>query len=174
MKNIPVLVLNSMNPEGTGTTIVPSQYIEDGVRSVSSKEKILLVHVGLAVVDDASTLLTKTFEVLSECKVEVDLLSVGPDGITFTTGSLDRVPSAVVKLSLFSEVEVEDEMAQISVIGKNISELKLALKEASLLVKNSRLVTVAQNDSYVNISFVVARPEVHNAVRQIHTYLFEK
>lgn len=174
VKNIPVLVLNSMNPEGTGTTIVPSQYIEDGVRSVSSKEKILLLHVGLPVVDDASTLLTKTFEVLSECKVDVDLLSVGPDGITFTTGSLDRVPSAVVKLSLFSEVEVEDEMAQISVIGKNISELKLALKQASLLVKNSRLVTVAQNDSYVNISFVVARPEVHNAVRQIHTYLFEK
>jgi len=174
IKNIPVLVLNSMNPEGQGTTIVPSQYIEDGVRSVSSKEKILLVHVSLPVVDDASALLTKTFEVLSQTKVEVDLLNVGPDGITFTTGSVDHVASAVVKISAFASVDVEEDKAQISVIGKNISELKLALKEASQLVKESRLVTVSQNDSYVNISFVVPRPAVQDAVRQIHTYLFEK
>lgn len=174
IKNIPVMVLNSMNPSGTGTTIVPAQYIEDGVRSVSSKEKIVLVHVSTPVIDDASSLLTRTFAVIEECKVEVDLLRVGPDGITFTTGSIDHVPSAVVKISAFADVEVEEDKASISVIGKNISELKMALKEASQLVKESRLVTVAQNDSYVNISFVVPKTEVQNAVRQIHTYLFEK
>jgi len=173
-KNIPVLVLNSMNPSGEGTTIVPSQYIEDGVRSVSSKEKILLVRVSLPVVDDASALLTKTFEVLAESKVDVDLVNVNPCEIIFTTGSLDYVASAVIKLGKFAQVEVEDDKAQISVIGKNISELKLALRDASELVRESRLVTVAQNDSYVNISFVVPRPAVQDAVRQIHTYLFEK
>lgn len=174
VKNIPVLVLNSMNPEGRGTTIVPSSYIEDGVRSVSSKEKILLLHISLPVVDNASELLKRSFDILSECKVDVDLLRVGPDGITLTTGSVDHVPSAVVKLSVFADVEIEEDKAQISVIGKNISELKLALRDASQLVKDSRLVTVAQNDSYVNISFVVPRENVHDAVRQIHSYLFEK
>ena len=174
LKNIPVLVLNSMNPSGHGTTIVPSSYIEDGVRSVSSKENILLVCVSLPVISDASSLLTRVLAVLSETKVDIDLLRVGPDGIVFTSASLDRVPSAVVKLSTFADVEVEDDKAQIFVIGKNISELRLALRDASELVKESRLVTVAQNDSYVNISFVVPRARMHDAVRQIHSYLFEK
>lgn len=171
-KNIPVLVLNSMNPEGDGTVILQSCFIEDGVRSVSSKEKIRVVNVSTPVMKDPSALLSRLFSVLDECRVKVDLVKITPLYITFTTDSVDYLPQAVSLISEFAEVSVEEGFAQISVIGKNISELKLALKEASEGLSESRLVSVAQNESYVNISFVVPLTTVRAEVQKIHTYLF--
>ena len=55
-KNIPVMVLNSMNPDGQGTVILQSAFIEDGVRSVSSKENIRLVRVSQPVMTAVSEL----------------------------------------------------------------------------------------------------------------------
>lgn len=171
-KNIPVLVLNSMNPEGKGTVILQSSFIEDGVRSVSSKEKLRLITVTEPVMKDASTLLTRVFSVFAETRVKVDLVKVSPTAIMVTTDSINYVPAAVEAISRFATVTVEDDMAQISVIGKNISELKIALKTASDQLRDSRLVSVAQNDTYVNISFVVPLATVRDDVQKIHTYLF--
>ena len=173
-KNIPVLVLNSMNPGGEGTVILQSAFIEDGVKSVSAKEKILLVSVSEPVLSNASDLLSRTFAVLREEKVNVDLVNVGPSEILFTTDSRDYIDAAVKRLGEFAHVEVSDESSQVSVIGKNISELKVALRRASGLLGSSRLVSVAQNESYVNISFVVPRDKVVDATREIHSYLFGK
>lgn len=172
LKNIPVFVLNSMNPQGKGTEIVPSQYIEDGVRSVSSKENISLVRVSTGVLNDPSSLLSRVCRVLGECLVEPDLIAARPDELLFTTASASHLPAAVVALSRFATVRVEEDAAQVSVIGKNISELKLALREASELVGKSSLVSITQSDSYVNISFVVPRSKVSETVRDIHSYLF--
>lgn len=174
MKNIPVMVLNSMNPGGEGTTILPNALIEDGVKSVSSKEKIAVINMTRPVLSDASRLLTETFAVLQAGRVDVDLVSVRPEGISLTSGSLDRIPAAVEKLRMLGDVTLEQDKAQISVIGKNISELKVALRNASDLLRGSSIVSVTQSDSFVNISFVVPRDLSEEAVRQIHSYLFEK
>lgn len=172
-KNIPVLVLNSMNPDGQGTVILPSAMIEDGVRSVSSKENISLVRVSVRVMNEVSGLLTRTFEVLRESRVKVDLVKAGVTGILFTTDSpAHHLSGALERLREFADVCVEDGYAQISVIGKNISELKIALRASSSQLRNSPLASVAQNDSYVNISFVVPRAGVRDDVQNIHTYLF--
>ncbi len=173
-KNIPVLVLNSMNPDGQGTVILQSSFIEDGVRSVSSKEKIRVITISVPLLKNASSLLTRVFAVFSKTRVKVDLVKVSPTDITVTTDSVDYVGAAVEELKKFAEVKVEDDLAQISVIGKNISELKIALKEASEQLKSSRLVSVAQNDTYVNISFVVPLSTVRDDVQKIHAYLFGK
>ena len=171
-KNIPVMVLNSMNPDGQGTVILQSAFIEDGVRSVSSKENIRLVRVSQPVMTAVSELLTATFAALAESRVKVALVKVPPRELLFTTDSTDYIAAAAQRISAFAKVSVEDGYAQISVIGKNISELKLALKAASAQLRNSPLASVAQNDSYVNISFVVPRAGVREDVQKIHTYLF--
>ena len=43
-KSIPIYVLNSMNPDGKGTVILQNSMIDDGVKSVSSKENILVIN----------------------------------------------------------------------------------------------------------------------------------
>lgn len=171
-KNIPVMVLNSMNPEGEGTTILQSAFIEDGVKSVSSKENIAVVVLRLKVMSNPSGLLTSCFDILGRTKVVADIVSVTPSSISFTTDSLKNLPAALTELDSVADVSVQEDKSQISVIGKNISELKAALRDSSELLNSSSIVSLAQSDSYANISFVVDRKDAGEALRQIHTYLF--
>ncbi|MCQ2135822.1 MAG: aspartate kinase [Bacteroidales bacterium] len=173
-KNIPVMVLNSMNPDGEGTTILAADLIEDGVRSVSSKEKIALVNVEVPALADSSAILTDLVRTLKAHRVNIDLINATADHIAFTTDSLDRFKQALAAFDASLNVTTDTTCAQISVIGKNISELRVALRNVSDLLLKSPLTQVSQNNTYVNISFVVPAGEVAAVVRQIHEYLFEK
>lgn len=172
-KNIPVIVLNSMNPGGEGTTILQGKYIEDGPKSVSSKEKIALVTLGgERVVCEQGRVLSEMLSILSAAKVSVDVVSVREDSIIFTSDSLDRIQDALRSLEEIASVNVSYSFAQISVIGKNVPQLKIALREASALVEASPVMYLARTPSFVNISFVVPKDEVSNVINDIHKYIF--
>lgn len=172
-KNIPVVVLNSMNPEGEGTTILQGKYIEDGPKSVSSKEKIAVVTVSGEAMENPSALLSSLLSVLSEKRVSVDVVAVKEDCIIFTTDSLDRIQGACKLISEFAEVSVSEDYAQISVIGKNVPQLKTALRGASAHVAVSPIMYLSRTPSFVNISFVVPKAAACEVINDIHKYIFE-
>ena len=74
-KNIPIYVLNSMNPSGKGTAILRNELIEDGVKSVSFKENIKVINIFSTKMINTSGFLRRVFEIFSESKVSVDLIS---------------------------------------------------------------------------------------------------
>jgi aspartate kinase len=62
-KNIPIYVLNSMNPQGKGTVILRDEYIEDGVKALSFKQNIRLVNIFSTRMINTPGFLNKTFEI---------------------------------------------------------------------------------------------------------------
>ena len=65
-KNIPIYVLNSMNPSGKGTAILRNELIEDGVKSVSFKENIKVINIFSMKMINTSGFLRRVFEIFSE------------------------------------------------------------------------------------------------------------
>lgn len=172
-KNIPVYVLNSMNPAGEGTAILQSDQIEDGVKSVSYKENILLLNIFSTRMINVSGFLQKVFAIFSEHKVSVDLISTSEANISLTMDGGQNIDGVVRELSEFADVEVDRDKAQISVIGKNIVNLRGLLKQTMASLKNCNVYMISQGASFVNISFVVDRSSMKEAVREVHKYLFE-
>ena len=173
MKNIPVYVLNSMNPEGEGTAILQNDRIEDGVKSVSYKENILLLNIFSTRMINVSGFLQKVFAIFSRYKVSVDLISTSEANISLTMDGNQDIDEVVKALSEFAEVDVDRDKAQISVIGKNIVNLRGLLKQTMTSLKDCNVYMISQGASFVNISFVVDRASMQNAVREVHKYLFE-
>ena len=172
-KNIPIYVLNSMNPEGKGTVILQSSFIEDGVKSVSFKENILVINIFSTKMINTSGFLKKVFEIFSINKVSVDLISTSEANISVTVDSSQNIDKVVEQLSEFADVYVDSDKSQISVIGKNIINLKGLLSRTFAPLADCKIYMISQGASYVNLSFVVDRSELTDAVRQIHKYLFE-
>ena len=172
-KNIPIYVLNSMNPAGQGTAILQSSFIEDGVKSVSCKENIYVINIFSTKMINTSGFLTKVFEIFSENKVSVDLISTSEANISVTVDSSQNIDRVVERLSDFAEVYVDSDKSQVSVIGKNIISLKGLLEQTFAPLRDCRIYMISQGASYVNISFVVDRTLLDGVVRQIHKYLFE-
>ena len=172
-KNIPIYVLNSMNPEGKGTVILQSNMIDDGVKSVSFKENILVINIFSTKMINTSGFLKKVFEIFSVNKVSVDLISTSEANISVTVDSSQKIDRVVEELSGFADVYVDRDKSQISVIGKNITNLKGLLQKTFAPLSDCKIYMISQGASYVNLSFVVDRNNMTDAVRQIHKYLFE-
>ncbi len=173
MKNIPVYVLNSMNPEAAGTAILQSDSIEDGVKSISFKEEILLLNIFSTRMINVSGFLKRVFEIFSENKVSVDLISTSEANISLTMDAGQNIDKVVRELSEFAEVGVDTDKSQVSIIGKNIVNLRGLLRQAMSSLGGSNVYMISQGASFVNISFVVDRASLSDVVNEVHKYLFE-
>ncbi len=173
-KNIPVHVLNSMNPAGEGTAILQGDLIDDGVKSVSYKENILLLNIFSTKMINVSGFLQKVFAVFSDHNVSVDLISTSEANISLTMDSTQNVEGVIRDLSGFAEVTADYDKAQVSIIGKNIVNLKGMLRRAMASLSGCNVYMISQGASFVNISFVVDKSFMKDVVREIHNYLFNK
>ena len=172
-KNIPIYVLNSMNPSGKGTAILRNELIEDGVKSVSFKENIKVINIFSMKMINTSGFLRRVFEIFSESKVSVDLISTSEANISVTVDALEDIDGVVEQLSGFADVIVDDDKSQVSVIGKNIVRLNGMLKKTFAPLKRTNVYMISQGASFVNISFVVDREELTEVVKDLHYHLFE-
>ena len=172
-KNIPIYVLNSMNPSGKGTAILRNELIEDGVKSVSFKENIRVINIFSMRMINTSGFLRRVFEIFSENKVSVDLISTSEANISVTVDAGEKIDNVVNELSEFCEVIVDDDKAQVSVIGKNIVRLNGMLKKTFMPLKRCNVYMISQGASFVNISFVVDREELTEVVQDLHDHLFD-
>lgn len=173
-KNIPIYVLNSMNPSGKGTAILRNELIEDGVKSVSFKENIRVINIFSTRMINTSGFLRRVFEIFSESKVSVDLISTSEANISVTVDGSENIGRVVAELSEFADVIVDDDKSQVSVIGKNIVRLNGMLKKTFAPLKKCNVYMISQGASFVNISFVVDREELTDVVRDLHHHLFEQ
>ena len=173
-KNIPICVLNSMNPSGKGTAILRNELIEDGVKSVSFKENIKVINIFSTRMINTSGFLRRVFEIFSESKVSVDLISTSEANISVTVDASQNINPVVEELSAFADLIVDDDKSQVSVIGKNIVRLNGMLKKTFTPLKKCNVYMISQGASFVNISFVVDREELIEVVQDLHDHLFEQ
>lgn len=173
MKNIPIYVLNSMNPDSPGTAILQSEFIDDGVKSVSFKQNIILMNIFSTRMINTSGFLRRVFDVFAEHKVSVDLICTSEASISLTMEPVRNMEKVVKDLSAFAKVNIETDRAQISVIGKNIVNLGSVLRRTMDSMKNRNVYMISQGATYVNISFVVDSSSLIEVVREVHRFLFE-
>jgi aspartate kinase len=172
-KNIPIYVLNSMNPSGKGTVILRNEYIQPGAKALSFKQNVRLVNIFSTRMINASGFLSKTFEIFGRHNVSIDFISTSEANITLTMDASENIDVAIKELSEFAQVQVEDDKAQISVIGKNIANIEGLLFDIIDSLKGYRVYMISQGATDVNISFVVDRSNLDEIVNVAHQHLFE-
>jgi aspartate kinase len=173
-KNIPIYVLNSMNPSAPGTAIKRDEYIEDGVKALSFKQDIRLVNIFSTRMINTPGFLNKTFEIFGRYNVSVDFISTSEANISLTMDATQDISQVVKELSTFAQVKIEDDKSQVSVIGKNIANINGLLPSIVNALKDYRVYMISQGATDVNISFVVDRSKLDEVVTNLHKYLFEK
>ncbi|MCQ2141068.1 MAG: aspartate kinase [Bacteroidales bacterium] len=173
-ENIPIYVLNSMNPAGSGTLIIETATAEDSVKSVSFKENIQVINIFTTKMIDASGFLSKVFDIFSRNNVSVDLISTTEANISVTCDQHPKNIEKVVKeLSEFADVEMDGDKSQISVIGKNLVNIEGLMQKMLEALRGKKLYMISQGASYINISVVVDRAVLIESVNSIHHSLFE-
>lgn len=178
--NIPLRILNTLNPNSTGTLIsaeptsadVKTLSIQDDVALIQLEGRGLLGKVGI----DA-----RVFNILAQANISVGLISQGTSerGLGFIVKEedaglavelLDKGFETYLKNKDVSSIYIRKNIAVISIIGQDLSTFDRAY---TALIKNNIIPLLFSNSvTGKNVSIVVERNDAQKAINVIHGQIF--
>jgi aspartate kinase len=172
-KNIPVRILNSRRPEVQGTRIVAESVpCRNAVKSIACKQNITVVNIQSSRMLMAHGFLRRIFEVFDRHETPVDVVSTSEVSVSLTIDNASRVDAILAELREFSEVSAENSSALVSLVGENIRHTPGVAARVFNAISDVNIRMISQGASLLNLSFVVAQPDLKRAVQQLHVAFF--
>ncbi|GHA79587.1 aspartate kinase [Pontibacter akesuensis] len=172
-KNIPVRLLNTMEPEAKGTTI--SSTSEGGkLKAVAAKDGITAIKIKSGRMLLAYGFLRSVFEVFERFKTPIDMITTSEVAVSLTIDNDKYLDEIVAELTKFGQVEVDREQTIVCVVGDFIAERSgsgLAIFEA---LKQIPLRMISYGGSKNNISLLINTENKVEALTKLNDGIFSR
>lgn len=153
-EQVPVKLLNTMQPEAAGTTIT-QQAGSVGVKAVAAKEGIIAINIRSSRMLLAYGFLRKTFEVFEKYRTSIDMITTSEVAVSVTIDNAANLKSIVKELEPFGTITVEDNQTIVSVVGNEIAQTKDVLRKLFEALSAVPVSMVSYGGSKHNISILV-------------------
>lgn len=171
-KQIPVRILNTMNPACAGTLIKAEVESNDLIRAVAAKKKITAVYLSSANMLMSHGYLAKVFEIFDRYKIAVDLISTSEVSIALTIDTDERLDELQEELAKHAEVQIFKDVAIVSVVGRQFRVQSGIAGRVFRALSDINIMMISGGASDINLSFVVGGADADKAVRQLHCEFF--
>jgi aspartate kinase len=175
-RDIPVRVLNSLNPEAAGTRITARPQARSGEgepRAIAFKKGITVVLIAQPRMLMAHGFVARVFEVFDRHRTAVDLIATSEVSLSLTVDQDVSLPAIRDELANLGEVRVLPQMAIVSVVGSGLIHAPGLTGRIFQSLRELNVVMISFGASDVNLSFVVAEDAAETAVRLLHQEFFE-
>src|SRR5688500_4593506 len=172
-RNIPVRILNSHRAAARGTLITGERPKSDHpLTAVASKKGVTVVDITSTRMLMAHGFLRRLFEVFERHKTPVDVVTTSEVSVSVTIDDARRLPAIVEELSGFAQVEREDQMAIVCVVGDGLHDDPALAARVLGSVGDVPLRMLSQAASRRNITFVIREPDLSTALGRVHDKFF--
>jgi aspartate kinase len=172
--DIPVRILNSKRPEGTGTVITAAGTTDGGpLTALACKKDVTVVDITSSRMLMAYGFLRQVFEVFEKFKTAVDVVTTSEVSVSVTVDDRRHLEAIVTALRVFGEVSVEHEMAILCAVGDRLrSEPEIAARVVRVL-EEVPLRMISQAAARRNITVVMRQSDAAHAMQRLHQEIFE-
>ena len=177
--NIPIAILNTNHPEERGTIIQERVEPEEGdpvITGIAGKKDFLTVHVSKTKMSNSVGVLSAALNIFERYGVSVEHVPTGIDSFGIVVNGADvkdKIYAIVADIQHEikpDEVKVIDELALISVVGRNMSNRPgtsgRLFDELGKKGVNIRLITQSSQES--NIIFGVNNADFERTIRVVY------
>ncbi|MBX9571028.1 MAG: lysine-sensitive aspartokinase 3 [Candidatus Obscuribacterales bacterium] len=172
-KNIPVKILNTLNPSATGTIIKGTVTSgDDMIRAVAAKKNISAIYLSSPNMLMSHGYLAKVFEIFDRHKVAVDLISTSEVSIALTIDTTDKLDQLHKELAEYADVQVMREVSIVSVVGRQFRYQSGIAGKVFKALSDIPVLMISGGASDINLSFVVSADQSDRAVQQLHAEFF--
>ncbi|MBE6275229.1 MAG: aspartate kinase [Bacteroides sp.] len=169
--NIPVRLLNTMEPTAPGTLI--SNDTESGkIKAVAAKDNITAIQIKSGRMLLAYGFLRKVFEIFESYQTSIDMICTSEVGVSVSIDNTKHLNEILNDLKKYGTVHVDHDMCIICVVGdlrwENVGfEAKAldAMREIPV-----RMISFGGSD--YNISFLVSKDDKKRALQSLSDHLF--
>ena len=115
-KNIPVRLLNTLDPQAPGTLI--SEAADTGrIKAVAAKDDITYLKIRSTYKVPGYRFLDKVFHCFARSHTPIDLMVTSDTEISLSIDNRKHLPEIAAALSRYADVTVEDDMVVVCVVG---------------------------------------------------------
>ena len=171
LNNIPVRLLNTMQPEAPGTLI--SNAMEKGrIKAVAAKDNIISIKIKSGRMLLASGFLRKVFETFENYQTPIDMVTTSEVGVSVTIDNRKHLDEIVDDLKKYGTVTVDEDMVIVCVVGDlewdNIgfeARIVQAMKDVPVRM-------ISYGGSNFNVSLLVKAADKRRALQALSDHLF--
>jgi len=172
-KNIPVIVKNTFNPNGTGTTIVSNSKNIQTIKAIAFRKNITIINVTSNRMLGAYGFLAKVFEIFKANETSVDIVTTSEVSISLTIDDTKNLQKIKSELEQFSSVETSSNNAVISVVGDGIKLTAGIAAKFFGVLKGTNILMVSFGASEVNLTIMVKEADLEASVKLLHSEFFD-
>lgn len=171
LHNIPVRLLNTLEPEAPGTLIY--NMAPDGrLKAVAAKDNITAIKVKSGRMLLAYGFLHKVFETFENHRTSIDMIATSEVGVTLTIDDDSRLAAIVDDLKHFGTVTVDRDMVIICVVGDLEWHNTGFEARAIAALADIPIRMISYGGSNYNISMLVRKEDKVKALRSLSEHLF--
>ena len=171
LNNIPVRLLNTMDPTAHGT-LISTKSKKGKIEAVAAKDGITAIKIKSGRMLLAHGFLRKVFEIFESYQTPIDMVTTSEVGVSVSIDNLKRLDEIVNDLKKFGTVTVDREMVIICVVGdmpfENVgfqAKVVSALSEIPVRM-------ISYGGSNYNISFLIKSADKKRALNALSDALF--
>lgn len=169
--NVPVKLLNTMQPLAKGTTIQEGAE-GSGAKAVAAKDGIIAINVKSSRMLLAYGFLRKIFEVFEKYRTSIDMITTSEVAVSVTIDNSTALDDIIRELEPFGNVETDKDQTIISVVGNEIARDPELLQRTFSAIKNIPVRMVSYGGSRHNISILLPAAYKTQALQLINETVF--
>jgi aspartate kinase len=172
--NIPVLLLNTMQPEAKGTIITNNPTVTKGkVKAIAAKDGITAINIKSSRMLLAYGFLRKVFEVFEKFKTPIDMITTSEVAVSLTIDNDTNLADISQVLKFFGSVDVDTNQTIICIVGDFLYEHHGAAAKVLDALKNIPIRMISYGGSNHNISILINTQDKEKALNLLNESLFE-
>ena len=173
INNIPVRLLNTMQPDAPGT-LISNQTEKGKIKAVAAKDNITAIKIKSGRMLLATGFLRKVFEIFENYQTPIDMITTSEVGVSVTIDNRKHLEEIVTDLKKYGTVSVDEDMVIVCVVGDlewdNVGfEARIvdAMKEVPVRM-------ISYGGSNFNVSLLIKAADKQRALQALSDHLFNR
>jgi aspartate kinase len=171
LNNIPVRLLNTMEPKAAGT-LISMQSKKGTIQAVAAKDNITAIKIKSGRMLLAHGFMRKVFEIFESYQTSIDMITTSEVGVSITIDNSKRLDEIVNNLKKLGTVTIDSNMVIICVVGDLPSENVGFQAKAVAAMKDIPVRMISYGGSNYNISFLINGEDKKRALVALSEGLF--
>lgn len=173
--SVPIHVRSTYHPDEHGT-VVDGESTDNGIKAVTSRKGLVLLRMCRPSQWQPVGFVADVSACFKRHGLSIDMMSTAPSTIAATVDpasapstSLDAL---IADLSDVADVEVETQVASVSLVGTGVRETGVQIRDAIAVLDDVAVRMVVQGAADHHLTFVVAESAADSLVARLHAALF--
>ncbi|NCC98929.1 MAG: aspartate kinase [Bacteroidia bacterium] len=171
LENIPVRLLNTMEPSAPGT-LISTDITKHKIEAVAAKDNITAIKIKSGRMLLAYGFLRKVFDCFEIHKTSIDMVTTSEVGVSVTIDNTKNLDEIINELKKLGTVTIENDMVIICVVGDMNSENVGFQAKIVNALKDIPVRMISYGGSNYNVSFLIQAGDKKRALNKLSEHLF--